>query len=127
MGELVDEQHGRFPRKRRVEIELRDATLTLLAFASRQLLQPLGQPLGLSAPVSLDEADHDIDALFARPPCCDQHRVRLAHAGRCPEEDLQPPTLAASFVRLDALQERIGVGTMSPAFSTVSASRRARD
>ncbi len=57
---------------------------------ARQDLEPLEQRAGLGAPMRLDEADDDVDALVLEAARALQHRVGLADAGRGAEEHLQP-------------------------------------
>ena len=107
--ELVD-QHQLGPALQdRVEIHLlEDASLVLRA-AARDDLQALDERKGLGAPVRLDDADDDVDALAFARTGAEQHLVRLADARRCAEKNLEaaPPFLAAG-----RLQERLRRGAL---------------
>ncbi len=109
--QLVDEQQRRFPRERGVEIELLERRSAVVDRASRQHVEAGEQSGSVLTAVRFDDADHDVAALLALPPCVGEHGVRLADAGRCPEEDLERAPLRARVLVLDPRQQRVGVGT----------------
>ena len=58
----------------------------------------------------LDVADDDIDAVGAHAARGLEHRVGLADAGACAEEDGSLPRLRAGLLGLDAREQLVGIG-----------------
>ena len=108
VGEFVDEDEFRVAGEDGVEIHLLEHPTLVVDLAPRDHLEAAHQRSGLGAAVGLDDADHDVDAVFPLGLRRDQHLVGLADAGRGAEEDLQPAAgLAQRF-----LEERIGRGAL---------------
>jgi hypothetical protein len=87
MRQLINEQNGRAALQRRIEVELiaRDATV---AHRERgQPLEALKQPFRLDSAVRLDVADHNVGPTRAGAAGRLEHRIGLAHARGCAEED----------------------------------------
>jgi hypothetical protein len=61
--ELVDEDDLRPPREDRVEVHLLERLAAVLDPSSRNDLEALEERRGLGAPVRLDDADDDVEAL----------------------------------------------------------------
>jgi hypothetical protein len=77
---------------------------------ARKHLESLEQSHRFAASVRLGDADDDIAAGLPQALRLGEHRVRLADAGRCAEEYLQPAACRARLF-LDARQEVVGVGS----------------
>ena len=108
VGEFVDEDEFRVAGEDGVEIHLLEHPALVVDLAPRDHLEAAHQRLRLGAAVGLDDADHDVDAVFPLGLRRDQHLVGLADAGGGAEEDLQPAAgLAQRF-----LEERIGRGAL---------------
>ena len=110
--ELVDDDQAGLAREGGVEVELLQLDAAVRNALARQDLEALEERRGLLAPVGLDQADDDVDALVALLARGREHRVGLADAGAGAEED---PELAARFLpllALDAGEELVGVGAV---------------
>ena len=79
--------------------------------APGQHVEPHQQGVGLGPDMRLDIADQHVDALFGHLAAGFEHGVRLAHARRRAEEDLQLAARVARFFGLHAGQQGIGVGS----------------
>ena len=74
-----------------VGVHLLERRAAVLDDLARDGLQPLGQRDGVLAPVRLEVADHDVDALRACSSLrLGQHLIGLADAGGVAQEDLEP-------------------------------------
>ena len=71
----------------------------MLGAQARHDLEPLGERRGLGPVVRLEVADHDVAALGLRLPPFLEHPVRLADAGRHPEQDPVVPRTRTSRPR----------------------------
>ena len=113
--QFIDDQHGRVAGQRGVEVEFAGRRLgrvrAAFGAASWQQLQPLKLRCGLAATVRLDQTDHHVGALRTQLLRGFQHRVGLADAGRCAEEDLQLAPSRPGCFGLRAGEQDVGVGT----------------
>ncbi len=94
--EFVDQHHRRGTLQDRIQVQLLEDPAAIGDALPRDQLQSLGKGLGLRAPVALDQSDHHVHTLAPGLLSGLQHLERLAHAGGCAEEDLQP---AATLLR----------------------------
>ena len=98
VSQLIDQRQLRPAGEHGVEIELVEILAAIGDGLARQNLEAGHQPFGLGAPMRLDQADNDIDALARTYRRLLQHGVGLAHPGRGTEENLQPaPHPAVGF------------------------------
>ncbi len=112
MREFVDENQLRFARECRVKIEFAELAAAVFDVRERQHVEAVEQRRGLAAPVRLRNADDDVDAFVLAPPRGLQHRIRLAHAGRRAEENLQLAALAFCLVALQPVEQLIRIGSV---------------
>jgi len=73
------------------------------------MFEALEEALGLRSTVRLDVPNDDVRARRARRMGRFQHRVRLADASPCAEEDAQPAPLRPGLLALDIREQPIGV------------------
>ena len=107
--QLVDDQDGRTPRERRVEVEFLAHDVAVFHRQRRQLFEALHEPLRFHAPMRLDIADGDVDAVHARRTRGLQHRVGLADARGRAEENAQTAAGRPDLFCLKVLQQLIGI------------------
>ena len=81
----------------RVQVELFQCRAAVLHRTPQQGGKAFQQHFRLRSPMSLDVPGHDVHASGVEHARCLEHRVRLSHAGRRTEQDLQ---LAARAARL---------------------------
>ena len=94
---------------------------------ARQDLEAAQQRLGLGAPVRLDAADDDVDALGALLAGRLEHGVGLADAGGGAEEDLELAACLAGFLLLDAGEQLVGIRARSVLINRPGASLRRKN
>ena len=102
--QLIDQRQLRASCQQGVEIHLLQHTSLVLDALARNHLEAVEQCLGFLPPVGLDDPDDHVDAFPQASPRRGEHLVRLAHAGRRADEDLQAP---ARFL-LRRLQQCVG-------------------
>jgi hypothetical protein len=110
MREFVDEQQLRFAREGGVEVELRQHLSAIVDARKRQGFEAVEQRKCFLAAMRFDHADDDIAPVSLRPARGLQHRVGLAHARRCAEEQFQAPAPALLLFALELVEQVIGVG-----------------
>ncbi len=92
--EFVDDDQFRTPLQGAVEVEFLNRASLPFHLAARQDFEVADQPLGVGAPMRLDEADDDVDALLLEQPRALQHRIGLADARRGADKHQQAAALA---------------------------------
>ena len=110
MGQFIDKRNLRMTRQRGIEVELRQRHPAIFQLAAGNLRQSLRERIRLLATVRLDVADDDVASRLQLALCRLQHRVGLAHAGAHAEEYLEATALLRSFLALDGIQQRVGIG-----------------
>ncbi len=110
MRELVHEQDGGMPGESGVQVELLPNDAAISDRQRRQMLEALGEPLGLDAAMRLEIADHDVGAGRLGGARRLQHGVGLADAGGGAEEDAQPAAGGAGLLGLDVGEKLVRVG-----------------
>ena len=90
VSEFVDDDQFWLARERRVDVEFRDRSAAIFDDAPRQHLEPLDERARLGAPVRLDEANDDVDALLLEAAGVLQHHIGLPDARRSAEKHLHP-------------------------------------
>ena len=90
VGEFIDQHELGLARQHGIEVHLLEPGALVRDAAARDDLEPVEERLGFRSAVRLDHADHDVDAVLPLGLGGFQHLVGLAHAGRGPEEDLEP-------------------------------------
>ena len=96
------------PGQDRVGVHLLDDDAAILDPPARDDLEPVEQLLGLRPAVRLDEADDEVRAARGPAMALLEHPVGLADAGRHPEVDPQPATLALAARGADPGQHLLG-------------------
>jgi hypothetical protein len=104
VGEFVDQHQIRLAGEDGIDIHLLQPPALVVDGHPRHDLEAGQHRLRFLAPVGLDHADHDIDAVGDLRMAGGQHFVGLADAGCRPQKDLQPPTR----LRPRFLKQRIG-------------------
>jgi hypothetical protein len=113
VGQLVHQHHGGGPREDAVEVELLEQPAPIGHAAPGQQREPLDERGRVRPTVVLHDPDDHIELLDLTQLVRHlQHAVRLAHARREAEVDLQLPALCASLVLLQAAEQRVGVGSV---------------
>ena len=110
VGHLVHEQHLRPAGDRSLEVELVECVAAIGHRQPGQHFEPLHERRGLGAAVRFDDAHDHVGARGHEAAGRFEHRVRLADAGRKSEKHLQPAACRRLLIRLDAGQERVGIG-----------------
>ena len=109
--QLVDQQQRGMAGEGAVEVELLEDRAAIVERLPGQDLQALEQAGRLRAAVGLDDPDRDVEAFRALGARRLEHREGLPHAGGGAEEDLELPAPGPGRCRLDAGEQRVGIGS----------------
>ncbi len=107
--QFVHEDESRLARQRRFEVELAQLRAAVFHEARRQNFESLEERLGLGAPMGFDDPDDDVQPLGLARLGRLEHGVGLADAGRRAEEDFQLPAPLPLLLRLDLLEQFVGI------------------
>ncbi len=111
MRQLVDQHQLRLALERAVQVEFAQDAVPVPDFLQLEPGKPRNQGLRLGAPVRLDDADDDVDALLLLDPGGGQHGECLPDARRRAEEELQLSSARLDFLILDLGEQAVGIGS----------------
>ncbi|MDQ0622427.1 hypothetical protein QFZ39_001637 [Paraburkholderia graminis] len=112
MREFVDEYQLRLAGQRRVEVELAELATAIFDVRERQHVETFEQRRRFATPMRFGDADHHVRTFVATATRRLQHRIRLADARRCAEENLQLAALTLLFVALQLVEQFVRIGAV---------------